>query len=163
MSGLLQLYRVRVKPDWIDYNNHLVDAYYLVIFCNATVALVERLGLGPKERELRKQALSTQETHLNYLREIKVGIETWVETQILGHDESRLRVFHTLYAEDSPDLRATNEQLLVNIATSTQEPVALLPEVLANIEALERDQVGLPQPPNAGRVISLPRRQTRAN
>jgi len=103
MTGLLHLYRVRVRPDWIDYNDHLVDPDYLMIFCNATDALREHLGLGRNESTSNGHDLSTQETHLNYLREIKVGLEAWVETRILGHDESRLRVFHTLYAEDSPD------------------------------------------------------------
>ena len=103
MTGLLHLYRVRVRPDWIDYNDHLVDPDYLMIFCNATDALREHLGLGRNESTSNGHDLSTQETHLNYLREIKVGLEAWVETRILGHDESRLHVFHTLYAEDSPD------------------------------------------------------------
>ena len=157
MSRLLQLYRVRVQPDWIDYNGHLVDAYYLVIFRKATDALIEQLGLAPRDQAPKEHALSVQETHLNYLREIKVGIETWVETQLLGHDKSRLHLFHTLYAEDSPEPRATNEQILINVDPLSNSELAFLPAVLGKIESIERGQAGLPRPANAGRTIRLPR------
>lgn len=43
----LTTYRTRVLPDWVDYNGHLRDAYYLLIFSYATDALMERIGLMP--------------------------------------------------------------------------------------------------------------------
>ncbi len=159
MSGLLEIHRERVQPGWVDYNDHLNDAYYMVIFSNATTTLMEYIGLGEKERAAKGHSLFTLEIHLNYLREIKGGVETRVETQILGHDQKRLHVFHLLYAEDLPELRATNEQMLVNIDMSGPKSAPFLPEVLAKIEAIERDQTGLPRPANAGRAIGLPRKQ----
>jgi acyl-CoA thioester hydrolase len=158
MSGLLEIHRERVLPGWVDYNNHLNDAYYMVIFSNATTTLMDYIGLGEKGRAETGHSLFTLEIHLNYLREIKGGLETRVATQILGHDQKRLHVFHLLYAEDSPDLRATNEQMLINIDMKGPKSAAFLPEVLARIEAIERDQAGLPRPENAGRAIALPRR-----
>jgi len=32
IAAPLSLYKTRVKPEWVDYNNHLNDGYYLVIF-----------------------------------------------------------------------------------------------------------------------------------
>jgi betainyl-CoA thioesterase len=158
MSGLLEIHRERVLPGWVDYNNHLNDAYYMVIFSNATTTLMDYIGLGEKGRAETGHSLFTLEIHLNYLREIKGGLETRVATQILGHDQKRLHVFHYLYAEDSPELRATNEQMLINIDMKGPKSAAFLPEVLARIEVIERDQAGLPRPENAGRAIALPRR-----
>lgn len=40
-------YRTPVQEDWVDYNGHLRDAYYLLIFSYATDALMERIGLMP--------------------------------------------------------------------------------------------------------------------
>ena len=37
-------YRTPVQEDWVDYNGHLRDAYYLLIFSYATDALMERIG-----------------------------------------------------------------------------------------------------------------------
>jgi acyl-CoA thioester hydrolase len=158
MSGLLELHRARVLPSWVDYNNHLNDAYYMVIFSNATTTLMDYIGLGEKERQTKGHSLFTLEIHLNYLREIKGGVETRVLTQLLGHDAKRLHVFHLLYAEDSPELRATNEQMLINIDMRGPKSAAFLPEVLAKIEAIEKTQAGLPRPENAGRAIGLPKR-----
>jgi len=161
VTGLLDLHRERVQPGWVDYNNHMNDAYYMVIFSNATTALMEHIGLGEKERAAKGHSLFTMEIHLNYLREIGGGMETRVATQILGHDQKRLHIFHMLYAEGSPDLRATNEQMLLNIDMSGPRSAPFLPEVLARIEAIERDQASLPRPANAGRAIGLPREQAR--
>ncbi|MGH6884419.1 MAG: thioesterase family protein, partial [Hypericibacter sp.] len=115
MTGILRLHRERVQPGWIDYNGHLLDAYYLLIFSNNTTTFMEHIGLGEKERAEKGHSLFTLEVHLNYLREIKVGKETWTDTQILGWDDKRLHVFYTLYAEDAPEPRATSEQMLMNI------------------------------------------------
>lgn len=40
-------YRTTVQEDWVDYNGHLRDAFYLLIFSYATDALMERIGLTP--------------------------------------------------------------------------------------------------------------------
>jgi acyl-CoA thioester hydrolase len=88
-----------------------------------------------------------------------VGKETWVDTQILGHDAKRLHVFYTLYAEDSPEPRATSEQMLMNIDMNLRRSAPFLPEVQAKIDAIARAQAGLPRPANAGHVIALPPRK----
>ena len=158
MTGLLRLHRERVQPGWIDYNNHLLDAYYLLIFSNNTTTFMEHIGLGEKERVEKGHSLFTLEVHLNYLREIKVGLETWTDIQILGHDEKRLHVFYTLYAEDAPEPRATSEQMLMNIDMNLRRSVPFLPEVRSRIDPIAREHADLPRPANVGRVISLPKR-----
>jgi len=159
MTALLRLHRERVQPGWIDYNDHLLDAYYLLIFSNNTTTLMEHIGLGEKERAEKGHSLFTLEIHLNYLREIKVGRETWVDIQLLGHDEKRLHVFYTLYAEDSPEPRATSEQMLMNIDMNLRKSAPFLPDVRARIEAIAREHDTLPRPANVGHVIALPKKK----
>ena len=36
----LTLHRAVVQPGWVDYNNHLNDGYYTVIFSDATTAFM---------------------------------------------------------------------------------------------------------------------------
>lgn len=43
----LIIYRTPVQEDWVDYNGHLRDAFYLLMFSYATDALMERIGLMP--------------------------------------------------------------------------------------------------------------------
>jgi acyl-CoA thioester hydrolase len=153
---LLTLHRAIVQPGWVDYNNHLNDGYYMVIFSDATTALMAHIGLGPEERTATNHTLFTLEIHLNYLHEVKGGAEVRVDTQILGHDAKRLQIFHTLHRGDETEAAATNEQMLLSIDMSGPKAAPFRPEVLAKIEAIAKAQAGLPRPKNAGRAINLP-------
>jgi acyl-CoA thioester hydrolase len=155
-NKLLTLHRAIVQPGWVDYNNHLNDGYYMVIFSDATTALMAHIGLGPEERAATNHTLFTVEIHLNYLREVKGGEMVRVDTQILGHDVKRLHVFHTLHVDNEAEARATNEQMLLNIDMSGPKAASFRPEVLAKIESIAKTQVDLPRPKNAGRAINLP-------
>jgi acyl-CoA thioester hydrolase len=156
VAAPLTLHRAVVQPGWVDYNNHLNDGYYTVIFSDATTALMAHIGLGPEEREATKNTLFTVEMHTNYLLEVKGGTEVRIETQLLGHDQKRLHIFHTMYRGTDADAVATNEQMLLNIDMSGPKSAPFLPNVLARIEAIAKDQAGLPRHKNAGRAINLP-------
>ena len=44
----LTTYTTKILPDWVDYNGHLRDAFYLLIFSYATDALMDTLGWTAK-------------------------------------------------------------------------------------------------------------------
>ena len=46
MPSALQTLQTPLLKDWIDYNHHLNDAYYLVIFTKATDTLDNHFGLS---------------------------------------------------------------------------------------------------------------------
>ena len=48
----LTTYSTQVLPDWVDYNGHLRDAFYLLIFSYATDALMEQIGTAEKTTAL---------------------------------------------------------------------------------------------------------------
>ena len=50
LTGHLSTYRSAVLPDWVDYNGHLRDAYYLLLFSLATDALMDQLGRAQPHR-----------------------------------------------------------------------------------------------------------------
>jgi acyl-CoA thioester hydrolase len=155
-AALLMLHRETVQPGWVDYNNHLNDAYYVVIFSNATTTLMDHIALGAAERAATGHTLFTLEMHVNYLREVMGGVEVGIATQILGYDRKRLHVFHTLFESGAAEPAATNEQMLTNYDMKAGRTAPFLPEVLARIEALARPQAGMPRPAHAGRSIALP-------
>lgn len=76
----LTTYTTHIQPDWVDYNGHLRDAFYLLIFSYATDALMDTLGLDSENREASGHSLFTLELHLNYLHEVKLGAEVEVHT-----------------------------------------------------------------------------------
>ena len=155
-SALLTLHRAVVQPGWVDYNNHLNDGYYTVIFSDATTALMAHIGLGPEERAATNHTLFTLEMHTNYLLEVKGGIEVRIDTQILGFDNKRLHIFHTMHRGDEAEIVATNEQMLLSIDMSGPKAAPWMPDVQAKIAAIYATHKDLPRHKNAGRSIALP-------
>ncbi|MEW9681045.1 thioesterase family protein [Pseudomonas sp. TE50-2] len=149
-------YRTAVLPDWVDYNGHLRDAYYLLIFSYATDALMERIGLDADARGQSGHSLFTLEAHINYLHEVKLDTEVWVQTQIIGFDRKRLHLYHTLHRDGSDVALAASEQMLlhVNLAGPTSTPFSNHSSAL--LHELKGTQQDLARPALAGRIIRLP-------
>lgn len=160
MASLLTLHRAVVQPGWVDYNNHLNDGYYTVIFSDATTALMAHIGLGPEERAATNHTLFTLEMHTNYLLEVKGGVEVRIDTQILGYDTKRLHIFHTMHRGEEAEIVATNEQMLLSIDMAGPKAAPWLPAVEAKIAAIYASQKDLPRHKNAGRSIGLPAKTT---
>lgn len=53
------IYRDSVKAEWVDYNRHLRDAYYMLIYSLATDAFMDGIGLTTRA-DARGSARSTR-------------------------------------------------------------------------------------------------------
>ena len=160
MSELLISWRGDVDHAWVDYNGHLNDAYYMVIFSYATDGLMAQIGLDAAGRAATGHTMYTLEIHLNYVQEVHEGVAVEVRTQILGVDAKRVHLFHTLHRQDDGTLLATNEQMLANIdasnAATGPKTAPFVPAVAALLLPLAQSHASLPRPANAGRSIALP-------
>ena len=157
MAEPLSTYRSEVLPEWVDYNGHLRDAYYLLLFSLATDALMDQLGLDEAGRAATGHSLYTLECHLNFVHEVKLGQQVEVRTQILGHDTKRLHLNHSLHPSGEASLLAASEQLLLNVATALGRAAPFADMVHGKVAALARLHQGLPAPQFAGRTIRLAR------
>ncbi len=144
-----------VHPEWLDYNQHMSEGYYGVAFCHVTDAFMDFIGLHAEYRSQTQCTIYTVETHINYLRELKVGNQLHFTTQLLGFDQKRMLVFHEMYHTEQGYLAATMEAMLLHV---NHEPrVVVMPtEIMVNVEAVFKAHVTLPRPPQAGRSISMP-------
>jgi len=157
MAEPLSTYRSEVLPEWVDYNGHLRDAYYLLLFSLATDALMDQLGLDAAGRAATGHSLYTLECHLNFVQEVKLGQQVEVRTQILGHDQKRLHLNHSLHLSGEAPLLAASEQMLLNVATALGRAAPFAEPVQSRVAALARAHQGLPSPQFAGRAIRLAR------
>ncbi|CAM3603609.1 L-carnitine dehydrogenase [Pseudomonas reidholzensis] len=149
-------YRTPVQQDWVDYNGHLRDAYYLLIFSYATDALMEQIGLDADSRGQSGHSLFTLEAHINYLHEVKLGTQVWVQTQIIGFDRKRLHLYHSLHRAGFDEALAASEQMLlhVDLAGPKSAPFGdMSASLLAGLVEQQRD---LPVAQFSGRVIQIP-------
>nr|WP_314561206.1 thioesterase family protein [uncultured Pseudomonas sp.] len=155
----LMTYTTKIQPDWVDYNGHLRDAFYLLIFSYATDALMDTLGLTSENREASGHSLFTLELHLNYLHEVKLGAEVEVHTQLIAHDAKRLHLYHSLHSVGDEKALAGNEQMLLHVDLAGPRSAPFSEATLAQLSPLVAAHAELPRPALLGRVIGLPGQQ----
>ena len=88
--GELSPYRTAIAADWIDYNGHLRDAYYGVVFSLAIDEFMDQLKLDEAYRKRTRCTLYTLETHMHYLREVKSSDDLTVQMAVLDCDPKRI-------------------------------------------------------------------------
>lgn len=154
MASLIE-HRERVRDEWVDYNGHLRDAYYLLAFSHATDALMERIGLDAAGRERMHASLYTLEARVRYLHEVRSGQELRVATRVVGMDAKRVHLHHTLWVGEHE--AATGEMLLLHVDTRGPRGAPFAAEVAQALRAIAEGQADLPLPDDLGRAIGLAR------
>lgn len=96
----LPLFRQTVREEWIDYNGHLSEAYYVLVFGFATDALMDAVGLDSGYRSRTGCSLYTVEAHVRYLDEVARGSRLAVRTTVLGADTKKVRFVHEMFVCD---------------------------------------------------------------
>lgn len=148
-TGGLPLFRQTVRDEWIDYNGHLSEAYYVLVFGFATDALMDAAGLGAAYRERTGCSLYTVEAHVRYLREVARDSQLTVRTTVLGVDGKKLRLLHEMFAGDpSGEPVATEELFTLHIDQATGRSAPLPPTARERLTGLS-----VPAPEWAGRGI----------
>ncbi|MFT4065742.1 thioesterase family protein [Paraburkholderia sp.] len=157
-SVVLPSYRETVRAEWVDYNGHMRDAFYMLVFSLAADVLIDLIGLPDAIRTARHRSIYTLEAHLNYLHEIKEGTQVRVDMRILAHDAKRLHLYLEMFAthDTRAEPVAASEQMLLHVDTTGPRGVAFDPDVEARVRELARAHATLPPARFAGRVIGLP-------
>ncbi len=155
----LRLYRTTVKPEWLDYNGHMNEAYYVLVFSHATDAFMDYAGQDETYRACSNCSIYTLETHVMYLREVSEGEEVRVETRLLEHDAKRYRLFHGMYRSNGDDLLATGEHMLLHVDMAGPKSVPFPQDIAERLAAIRAAHADLPVPEQAGRAIALPGRR----
>ena len=159
MAGDIQapfdVYRDRVRPEWIDHNGHMNMGYYLVVFDFATDEFFRAIGLDEVHRRASRVTTFCLEAHVTYHREVREGDPLRFTTLLLGHDAKRLHYIHAMYHADEGYLAATNELMLMNIDYATRRSAPWPDFALERIDKLAAAHRSLPVPRQAGRLIGI--------
>jgi len=153
----LELYDGAVDPGWIDYNGHMTESSYLAAFGDASDALFRYAGIDEAYRAAG-HSFYTVETHLNYYREVGSGEPLHFTTQVLGLDEKRLHLFHTLSHGLTRELLATTEQMLVHVDTRLASAAPIQPGPAAALQAVWAAHQAMPIPGQVGRQMAIRRK-----
>lgn len=141
-------YRTEIKQEWIDYNGHLSEAYYVLICGFATDQLMIDIGLDEEYRKSTGCSLYTVETHLRYLREIGLGAEVEVRPRVVGAAGKKLHIAYEMFHGD--DLLFTEEVMCLHVDQKAGRAVDFPEEVLERLQPLIEES-----PAWLGRSISM--------
>ena len=146
----------RVVPaDWIDYNGHMMDAYYFVAFTEATEVLLDHLELGAAYREASGCGIYTVESHLCFKASVRAGDRLCYRSQLLACDTKRLHIFHRIIMSNGADA-ATNELMFLHVQLAAERVTAMPRDRYEAVRALAAEHASQPMPDEAGRHIVMP-------
>ena len=152
----LRLIETCVRPEWVDYNGHMTDSRYLQVFGDATDALFRAVGVDDAYRESGR-TLYTVETHVTHSDEATALESLYVTTQILGLDDKRVHLFHSLFRRRDDRLVATGEQLYLHVNRATAKAAPMDSAVRATLEKIRAAHAGIDAPGRSVRHLSLSR------
>jgi carnitine 3-dehydrogenase len=157
LSAPLRLLETAVRPEWVDYNGHMTDSRYLQVFGDATDALFRRIGVDEAYRRSGR-AMYTAETHVTHVAEVKALEPVYVTTQVLGADEKRVHLFHSLHRKRDDGLVATGEQLYLHVDSAVGKVAPMDAQIRAKLYSIRSAHAELPAPTQKGRSVGSPRR-----
>ena len=158
-EAALPAYQVKILPDWIDYNGHLRDAYYVVALSYAIDDVMDQLGLDAAYRERTRCTLYTLELHIHYLHEIKSTDELRVVTSVLDCDRKRIHAACDFLCPRIEGPAATADLMLLHVHQGAKPASASFPpEVSRRLEALQLRPAALAERGLGSRKIELKRR-----
>jgi acyl-CoA thioester hydrolase len=157
-GSALPVLSATVLAEWVDYNGHMNDAAYALVFSRAGDALMDRIGLDAAARKQSRQSIYTLQMMLHYFKEAKEGDAFSVSCHLLEHDDKRMRLWLDMTSPAGERL-ASSEQLLISVAQGEGGTRAApwRNETKAALEALAKAQSDLPHPPGAGAGVALKR------
>jgi len=151
----LLLHRDSVRTEWVDEYDHMNLAYYVAICDWGTSKFWELANNGQNIDERGGMEYAVVETHVNYIREVRLADELIVSTQLLSYDEKRFHLFHTLKHAKEGFVSATNEVMSLGFSLNERGIQPFRTEVQRKLAEIFKGQSELPVPTNAGRAISL--------
>ena len=153
----LSLLQTTVASQWVDYNGHMSESCYLLVFGDNSDAVFRFIGIDEDYRAAG-HSLYTVQTQLHNLREVSEGEPIRLTLQLLDCDDKRLHIFHAMFHGTSGELLATGEQILVHVDMAKGRSVSMPPQLLARVQAIRAAHAGLPKPTQAGQPIGIRRK-----
>jgi acyl-CoA thioester hydrolase len=122
---MMRILETAVNPAWVDYNGHMGDFAYGIVFSDAATAYMDRIGIDANHRGSEFKTLYTLDSRIGYLKECHAGEALGVELHVLDADAKRMHLFMRL-VNAAGDIAALCEQLLIYVSRQAASPRATL-------------------------------------
>ena len=105
----------KIIKEWVDYNNHLNMAYYVLIFDQACEVILEKFKMGADSAKNDQRSTMVVETNTKYISEVKEGDEVDIMLTFLDHDKKRLHLKLEIIEKKTQKISATMEWISLYI------------------------------------------------
>ena len=106
----------KIKKEWLDYNNHLNVAYYLLIFNKfGDDILVDMFDMGEYSAKTNKKSTMIVESHITYNQELQLDDEVDINCVYFDHDKKRLQYKMEMIHKEKKFLASTIEILALYV------------------------------------------------
>jgi acyl-CoA thioester hydrolase len=138
-----------IKKEWIDYNNHMNMAYYVLVFDEVWEIILQKFKMGENSAKTSNMSTMVVETHTTYNNEVKLGDEVEINLTFFDHDKKRLHFKMEMIEKSSKKLSATLEMLSLyidlkqrKVAEFEQEKIDIMDEFIeTNKEKFENNNL----------------------
>ena len=137
---ILSLIRVlsgTVQQEWIDYNGHMGDFAYGIVFSNALTAFEEMIGITDNYRRQTSCMIYTMEIRISYLRECRLGQSFHVLLQVLDADHKRIHTYLRMVEDESGQDLSWCEQLFTHTERDSKGTARSVPFPSDLLETIE--------------------------
>lgn len=147
--------RMRVEPQWLDYNGHMNMAFYHVMFDRALDEAFTLVGLGPDYVESRGASFFAAEAHVRYHRKLTDGQRVRVTLQLIEFDDKRMHCYLELRQAEEGWLSASAEILALHVDLASRKAAPFPSDILTNLALLKAAHARLKPPADLGRRVAL--------
>ena len=104
-----------IKQEWVDYNDHMNMAYYVLIFDQALEVALEKFKMGESAAKDLNRSTMVVETNTKYLSEVKQGEEIDINMTYFDHDKKRLHIKMEMIEKSEKKISANIEWISLYI------------------------------------------------
>ena len=149
----LRIWSGAVLDEWIDYNGHMSEGFYGVVFGMASDEYLIRMGFDEHYRATAGGSFYTVETHIAFIDELAPSTALVVDTTVAGADPKRVHLFHELRRGGDDALAATQESMMLHVDTRIDRVVPMGEELYAVLRADAEAHAGRLPAGTTGRAI----------
>ena len=128
-----------VKKEWVDYNDHMNMAYYVLIFDQALEVALEKFNMGESAAKDLNRSTMVVETNTKYLSEVKQGDEIDINMTYFDHDKKRLHIKMEMIEKSKKKISATIEWISLYIDLSQRKVTDFEEEKLKLMDKFIKD------------------------
>ena len=112
----------KIIKDWIDYNDHMNVAYYLLIFDKFGADNLNRMfKMGEESAKSTGMSTMIVETNITYNQELKLDDEVDINLLYFDHDKKRLQYKMEMINKKEGFLASTFEALALYVNLNTRK------------------------------------------